>query len=1035
MCIVLSGTGSDGTIGVTAIKEHGGLAMAQSEYDHVAMSGMPESAAATGLVDFVLHVEDMPAKLVQYYRHLTEVAGQKNDDGLRLDATDHLSTVTGLLRARLGHDFSRYKTKTIVRRIQRRMQVLEIDTMSAFIERLRRDPAQLDLLFADMLIGVTQFFRDPGAYEALQSIGMPLVMKDKGDAELIRIWVPGCSTGEEVYSIAILLREALDRAGIAPKVQIFGTDIDETAVATARAGRYPKTMVGLSPERIERWFADDKDGCCVIKQIREMCVFSIHSLVKDPPFSKLDLISCRNVLIYLNGEVQEIVIRAFHYALRPDGVLLLGPSEGVTRNAGQFDTIDAKHRIYRRRETRTPVRLPQYPPEGVRSPQGPATSRNAAAGEDRIARSIRLALERHSPVHVLINEQLEILRFSGGETGRYLEPGDGVASLNLFAILRKSLRPTVRAAVQKVFASKQAVVQENVPIEIDGEPHRVTVIVEPIAEATETLCVVAFRDLGQLDRRGSDEGDAMTEHATLQALEADLLATRARLQAALDSEEAATQEAKSSAEEFQSVNEELQSSNEELETAKEEMQSINEELQTINAELSSKNEQLTSLNNDMQNLLESTQIATIFLDNELRIKGFTPAMKDLFHLREADRSRPLTDIVNRLAYNNLGQDVSDVLRMRTAIEREVQITTSGIAYIMRIMPYNTLAHVVDGVVITFVDITGRRKMEETLREHAALVEFSGDALIGVTLDGTIRSWNPTSERLFGYPACDMIGRSITLLAGPDQQDQQNLLVAQARSGMPVGPIDTIWRHQNAANVEIELTIVPILDADGNTTAMAVTTKDISEWTQTEIHRDLLLHELSHRVKNALATVQSMAVQTLRNASILDGFKDVFLARLMALSGTHDLLTQGKWHVTNLRDVLEAELRPYLCDGHNPWNIRGPDIQIDAKMALALGMAFHELATNAVKYGALSVPEGRLDIRWENRLIEATNRLQISWVEMGGPAVAKPTKRGFGSRLIVDGLAYELDGIVQVEYEPAGLRCMIEAPLRSPETPL
>ncbi len=627
------------------------------------------------------------------------------------------------------------------------------------------------------------------------------------------------------------------------------------------------------------------------------------------------------------------------------------------------------------------------------------------------------------------------MRFSGGETGRYLEPTDGIASLNLFAILRKSLRPTVRAAVQKLFASKQAVVQENVPIEIDGEPHRVTVIAEPVAEANETLCVVAFRDLGRMDRQFSNEGGTTTGHTTLQALESDLLATRARLQVAIDSEEAAAQEVKSIAEEYQSVNEELQSSNEELETAKEEMQSINEELQTINAELTSKNDQLTNLNNDMQNLLESTQIATIFLDNKLRIKGFTPAMKDLFHLREADRSRPLTDIVNRLAYDNLGRDVNDVLLTRTVIEREVQVATSGIAYIMRIMPYDTVDHVVDGVVITFVDITGRKKMEETLREHAAIVEFSGDALIGVTLDGMIRSWNPTSERLFGYSAQDMIGKSIAMLAAPDRKDEQNQLILQAQSAIAAGPIDTICRHQTGANVQIELTVVPILDADRNTTAMAVTAKDISEWTQTEIHRDLLLHELSHRVKNALATVQSMAVQTVRNATTLSEFKDVFLARLMALSGTHDLLTDGKWHRASLRDVLEAELRPYQGGGHNPWNIMGSDIQIDAKMALALGMAFHELATNAVKYGALSVPDGHLEIKWENRLIDGISRLRISWIEMGGPVVTKPARRGFGSRLITDGLAYELDGTVQIAYEPDGLRCMIDAPLRSPEAPL
>ena len=338
--------------------------------------------------------------------------------------------------------------------------------MPAFIERLRQEPRQLDLLFHELLIGVTQFFRDPPDFAALQATAIPAILESKKDTEAqVRIWVPGCATGEEVYSLAILLQEEMDRRGIAPKVQIFGTDIDDTAIATARAGRYNRTMAGVTPERIGRWFVEEAECYRVVKPIREMCIFSVHNVIKDPPFSKLDLISCRNLLIYMGTELQERVIRTFHYALRPGGTLFLGRSEGVTRSTPLFAQPDPKVRLFERRDTPTPARLPDIrtsaaTPSAVRLP-----ARGMAEGEDRIDRSVRSALEKHSPVYLVINDRYDILRFSGGEAGRYLEPAAGTASLTLFGMLRKSLRPAVRAAVQKAFTERRAVVQEQVRAE------------------------------------------------------------------------------------------------------------------------------------------------------------------------------------------------------------------------------------------------------------------------------------------------------------------------------------------------------------------------------------------------------------------------------------------------------------------------------------------------------------------------------------------------------------------------------------------
>lgn len=1030
ICIVLSGTGSDGSLGLRMIKERGGLALAQAGFDHVAMSGMPQSAASTGLVDQIMPVEKMPARLIEYRRHLIEVAARKDGNGTRRDTAEYLATITSLLRAAVGHDFSHYKQNTVVRRIQRRMQVLQIDTVPAFIERLRQEPAQLHLLFRELLIGVTQFFRDPQAFEALRATVLPDLVTSKKGIEPVRVWVAGCATGEEVYSIAILLKEEMERQEHLPKVQIFGTDIDESALAVARAGRYIAKMAGMSPQRIERRFTKDGDGYCVAKDIREMCVFSPHSIVKDPPFSKLDLISCRNVLIYMDAELQERVARMFHYALQREGTLFLGPSEGITHSTQLFTALDKKHRLFRRRESDAPTHLPHPQTSPTTWPRPPAGAAVASA-DDTLDTSVRSVLAKHSPVYVVINERHEIVRFSGGEVGRYLEPSPGVASLELYGILRRGLRRPVRTAVQAALAEGQAVIDDNVTGQLDGGQRAVTVIVEPITGRREKFCVVAFQDLGQKQTAPARSSGKASDEA-VQMLERELAATKMQLQAALEDAETANEESRSTVEEYQSVNEELQSTNEELETAKEEMQSVNEELQTVNNELSSKNDALGRLNNDMQNLLESTQIATMFLDNDLRIKNFTPAMIDVFRLRDTDLGRPIIDIATRLSYDGLLADAARVLRELSTIEREVQIAGGGMTFLMRIRPYRTVERVIDGVVITFVDITDRRHAEEALREHAAMVEQAQDALVGLTLDGTIRSWNPAAERLYGFAAAEAIGERIAFLNIPDRHDDQIALLDQARAGKVAGPVRTVRRRKDGSDIDVSLTVMPIRAQQGCVVSIAVSSRDITERRRAEAQQALLQHELSHRIKNALATVQSIATQTLRSVPTLEVFRQAFLARLIALANTHNLLTDAGWQGAGLRDVIVAELSPYQTTETVRWHAIGPDIKVGPNAALALGMAIHELATNAAKYGALLVPDGRVDVTWEFRAAEKNPQLHLSWVETGGPLVEQPKKKGFGNRLITEGLALELDGKVRLDFDPAGVRCTIDVPLKSVE---
>lgn len=494
---------------------------------------------------------------------------------------------------------------------------------------------------------------------------------------------------------------------------VFGTDIDANAVAIARTGRYRKETLGLPPERLERWFVRAGDDYCPVPEIRNMCVFSTHSVLKDPPFSRLDLISCRNVLIYLEEELQDRLMRTFHYALLPGGYLFLGTSECVTRNSRLFTALDKKNRILQRRDAGGA--LPAFRSKDMPAPLLPPPWPRRRPADDRIDKAVARVMQHYAPAYFVIDRNHEITRFSGGETGHYLEPSQGAASLNLFSILHKALRPAVRAAVGQALADGVRIVNDNLTMRIDGETRALTLIVEPIGgeegAKSSAACVVAFRDTlpataPQTPQAGND--------ANVEALENELRATKAQLEAAIDELETSTEDMKSTTEEFQAVNEELQSSNEELETSKEELQSVNEELQTINSELNNKNEQLTRLNVDMQNLLDSTQIATVFLDDELRIRHFTPALTQLFPVKDSDRGRPLMQIVSDVDCTTLQADVQRVQRGGEVLERDLALKDRSRDFVMRIRPYRTSQNVAAGVVITFVDITERKRAEQQL---------------------------------------------------------------------------------------------------------------------------------------------------------------------------------------------------------------------------------------------------------------------------------------------------------------------------------
>ncbi len=1033
VCIVLSGTGTDGTIGLRAVKEHGGLTLAQSDAGSDVLSGMPHSAASTGLVDHMIPVADMPKLLVDYQKHLKRVASKKDGDGNRRDMAAHLSAVCTLVRRATGHDFSQYKPATLMRRIQRRMQVLRIDTVPEFTERLRQEPQQLDLLLREFLIGVTEFFRDPSAYEALQK-GLRTLLDDKDPDDTIRIWVPGCATGEEVYSIAIVVKEELQRRGVAPRVQIFGTDIDEKAIAVARAGRYHKKLEGVSAERVKRWFVAEGSEYCPLREIREMCVFSSHNVIKDPPFSRMDLISCRNLFIYFEVELQERLLQTFHYALRPRGYLFLGQSEGVARSNKIFEPVDEKHRIFRHRSTAGAK--PAFSLEGtVREARAAriATPQHPIRAVDLLDAEIRSIMEKHSPAHVVIDAREEIVRFSGGQVARYLEPSPGAASLNLLSIVRKELRPTVRAAIQRARKQKGPVASENTVLRIDGHQRTVKLIVEPVGNGQAGDAgrwLIAFQELAAEKKKSKANPSSRSASSHVDALENELLEARTRLSAAIEELATTHEETKSASEEFQSVNEELQSSNEELETAKEEMQSVNEELQTINAEMLAKNAALTRLNSDLKNLLDSTPIATLFLDLELRIRSFTPGMTGIFNLRDTDLGRPITDISGGIDQAALRADMSNVLRSLTLIEREVSLADRDTVFLMHVRPYLSVDGILDGVVLTFVDITERKRHEEAWGRLAAIVESSQDAIIGHTLKGVITSWNTGAEAIFGYTAEEAIGEPFSILIPQARQDDVPQILESLQRSEPVNHFEIDRVRKDGKRIDVSLTISPVKDARGNMIAASTVARDITERKLAQDHQSMLMAELDHRIKNTLMIITSLIAQTIKSSESPEAFGHIIEGRIQALSRSHGLLNQTNWDRASLRRVIAGELEPYQS-GDDSIAIEGnAEVMLTPKATQTLSLALHELATNAAKYGALSTAAGQVVVRWKVTSTSAVARLVLEWIESGGPQVRPPTRRGFGSDLIERVVRGELQAEVRRSFEADGVRCTIELPLTS-----
>ena len=843
VAIILSGTGSDGSRGLRAIKQEGGMVMVQ-DVDSAKFDGMPRNAIATGLADFVMPPSRMPEELRNYLRHPVVRDTLRSQTGLPED-DDRLRQLYLALKQHTGVDFTLYKQSTVLRRAERRLSINHINGLSDYVAYLNQTPEEITALYNDLLIGVTNFFRDPEAFAALTTRVLPEIFKERRTT--LRIWTTGCSTGEEPYSLAMLVREYMEAVGEIRDVKIFATDIDRNALEFASNGLYPENIAtDVSRERLQKFFVRRDDGYQIQKSIREMVIFAAHNIIKDPPFNKIDLLSCRNLLIYLQPTLQQKVMAFFNFALNENGFLFLGSSETVGGFANSFSLCDPRWKIYRSQGKHIPLNLEGFtitPPQ-MRIPGKPRLA-GLRRRDDLESQTLEALFDdlvaRYLPPTVVVDENHDVVHVMG-EVDRYLKLRPGRTSLDVAALLRQDLVIAVETGLNKASRENTEVLYKDVRLEEAGASLRLDLTIRPFAGSGSgtRLFALTFRE------SEAPAADSLAEHFDLDAkarqriidLEHELKYNRENLQATIE-------EVETTNEELQATNEEMLSANEELQSTNEELQSVNEELITVNAEYQSKIQELTELNNDVNNLLSSTSIGVLFLDRDLCVRKFTAAAKEEINLMDFDIGRPLSHVSFNFAFDGLVDAASRVLKTLAPFQAEVD-SARGRRLFLRILPYVTVDNVIKGVVLTFVDVTGIKQAEEKVRTLslaveesqtartqadqrcnflAAVVDSSPDAVVGLDLAGTIISWNRAAVPLYGYQPAEAISRNVAMLVPEAARDHLHNTLARIGRGESVPPFTAERQRRDGSRFTARLKLTPVVSDTGAVVGATVTVRE------------------------------------------------------------------------------------------------------------------------------------------------------------------------------------------------------------------
>lgn len=980
-CVILSGTGADGSTGLRAIKEHGGVCVVQQP-ETARYDGMPVSAVGTGLVDYIKRPADIIDCLSAFFERRS---GEPREQQAEFVA-DHVDDLCGTLRSAVGHDFSGYKRSTLVRRVERRMHVLSIASARSYLDRVRSDPAECEALFRDLLINVTRFFRDPEMFEALRTrVILPLLRNRETDEE-VRVWVPGCSSGEEAYTLAMLFADAARENGFANPVQIFATDIDEQMLQIAREGSYPASALADIPSPLrERWTNPHGERFSIANQIRDLIRFSNHSVVKDPPFSRIDLVSCRNLLIYFDDRLQQSVMPILHYAIRPGGYLFLGPSESIGRFDHLFPPLDHHARIFERGagSPSYPIDLPASDRNTQRQRQVSSRMESGRrAAESEIA--IQRLTELYAPPSMVLNQDGAVLA-AYGKLSRYFDfPVTRTGSANAISLAKPGLRDVLGPLVRQARDGKKRTVAREVEVKSDYGLQPIEAVCEPLPDGTLLLVFrdrAPFRPFDEHDAAEIEDGD---DH--MEALEEELRLTRHKLRTAV--------------EELETANEELKSSNEEMMSMNEELQSTNEELSTVNDELKSKVDQLTVANSDLRNFFESTDLAVIVLDRNLRIRSFTEAATGIFPLRPTDRGRLLADVATRLDDTGYLDDALRVAETGEPLQRRVHAREGGRTLALRVLPYRTQHGEVDGATLVLTDITVALLMESDLaaeRERLDLAITAGG--IGVweycektgelIPDGTNRSQ-------LGLP----VKGEVTVA------DVLSCIHADDRAAVEEG-----LRRAASGAEDFAVTFrVPQQDKDGsvsdrylksfgrtiggsNPLRMVGAAIDVTAEYALADARGLMLREMNHRVKNLFAVVSGMIAAASRTHDDVRSLSLDLRERISALGSAHSLAAPaGEPRPISLRDLIETTTAPY--SGHANIKIDGPDVTVARTSLSSLALILHEWTTNAAKYGVLGARTGSLSITWTLR----DRIISMEWTEAGENGIDVTEGKGFGTLL-------------------------------------